>query len=333
MSLRISLERIAAAEKTIAAHVTRTPSVISDGLSSHLGRRTALKLENLQRCGCFKARGIVNKLASLSDAERSKGLITVSGGNHGIAIASIARTMGIAATVVMPEAAPARSKARVEADGARLILAADAAIAFEIAEENRRAGLTYIHGYDDPVIIEGHGTLGLEFIRDVPELTDVLVSIGGGGLISGVATAMKAVNPNLRIWGVETEGANCMSRALAEGRPVGIKPSSIVTTLGAPTATERTLEHVKALVEHVFVVSDAEAVAGVLALAEWAKIWAEPAAGCLVPAARQVIDRVGTEGVLGLVVCGGNATFDDVQRWSQASIGSVERTMRIPASR
>ncbi|WP_394833077.1 pyridoxal-phosphate dependent enzyme [Pendulispora rubella] len=318
MSLLISVERIAAAEKTIAAHVTRTPAVVSDGLSAHLGCRTALKLENLQRCGCFKARGIVNRLASLSDAERSKGLITVSGGNHGIAIANIARTMGIAATVVMPDAAPARSKERVAADGARLLLAADVSIAFALAEENRRAGLTYIHGYDDPEIIEGHGTLGLEFIRDVPDLTDVVVSIGGGGLISGVATAMKAMKPSLRIWGVETDGANSMSRALAEGRPVTIKPTSIATTLSAPTVTERTLEHVKALVEHVFVVSDAQAITGTLALAEWAKVWAEPAAGCLVPAARQVIERVGGDGVLGLVVCGGNATFDDVQRWRQA---------------
>ncbi|WP_394825803.1 threonine/serine dehydratase [Pendulispora albinea] len=315
MSLRISLEQILAAEKTIAPYVARTPSVWSAGLSAYLGRRTALKLENLQRSGCFKPRGIVNKILSLSDEERAKGLVTVSGGNHGIAIANIARAMGIEATVVMPESAPARSKELVRAEGTTLIVAPDVSAAFAIAEEKRQAGLTYIHGYDDPAIIAGHGTAGLELLRDVPELTDVVVSIGGGGLISGVATAMKALRPDLRIWGVETEGADTMSRALAEGRPVSIKPSSIATTLGPPAVTERTLLHVKALVEHVFVVSDAEAVEGMLTLAEQAKVWVEPAAGCLVPAAQKVIARAGSDSVLGLIVCGGNATFRDVRQW------------------
>ena len=175
--------------------------------------------------------------------------------------------------------------------------------------------LTYVHSYDDPVIMAGHGTLGLELINDRPDLTDVLVSIGGGALISGVATAIKAHNPAVRVWGVETVGADAMTQALAADRPVDIRPSSISSTLGAPNVTERTLGHVKALVEEVLLVPDAEAVEGVLTLVQAAKLWVEPAAGCLVPAARRVIERVGADAHIGLVLCGGNVSFSDVSGW------------------
>ena len=315
MSLRITVEQIRAAAQVIGGHVVRTPSVRSPGLTAVLGRPTALKLETLQRTGCFKPRGIVNKIHALAENERARGLVTVSGGNHGIAMASITRSMGLKATVVMPESASARSKERIRSDGATLLLASDVSMVFGLAEAERDKGLSYIHAYDDPLIIAGHGTAGLEFIHDIPDLTDVLVSIGGGALISGIATALKAEKPTIRVWGVETKGADAMSQALAAGHPVTIKITSISSTLGAPYVTERTLEHVQALVEDVIIVSDAEAVEGVLTIAEEAKVWVEPAAGCLIPAARTVVDRVGSDGVLGLVLCGGNTTVADVARW------------------
>lgn len=315
MGSRITVDDIRQAQRAIAGHVLRTPCIASAGLTALLGRPVALKLETLQHSGCFKPRGIINKVQSLSANERAQGIVTVSGGNHGIAMAMVARAMGLAATIVMPQAAPERSKARIRADGATLILAPDVAAAFETAEAERARGLTYVHAYDDPLIIAGHGTVGLEFIADAPDLADVLVSIGGGALISGVATAIKAVNPDVRIWGVETVGADAMTQALAAGRPVQIKVTSISSTLGAPYATERTLEHVQALVEDVIVVPDADAVAGVVTLAEVARVWVEPAAGCLLPAARAVADRTGPGGTLGLVVCGGNASMHDTMRW------------------
>jgi threonine dehydratase len=216
----------------------------------------------------------------------------------------------------MSEKAPLRSQARIRASGAILLLTPDAGAAFELAEkECAEKGMTYIHSYDDPKIIAGHGTVGREFIADQPELTDILISIGGGGLISGCAVALKAANPEIRIWGVETEGADAMSQALAKGAPEKIQVTSIATTLGAPSVTDRTLSHVQALVETVITVSDAEAVGGVLTLAEEAKLWAEPAAGCLIPAARQVIARVGPAAKLGLIICGGNVAFSDVEGW------------------
>jgi len=312
----VTNDDIVAAERAIAGRVERTPSIKSPALGAKLGVPVALKLELLQKTGCFKPRGIINKLLSLGDAEKGRGLITVSGGNHGIAIAAIGQEMGIAVTVVMSEKAPQRSQARIKASGATLLLTPDAGAAFELAEKEGAAkGMTYIHSYDDPKIIAGHGTVGREFIADHPDLTDVLMSIGGGGLISGCAVALKAANPAIRIWGVETEGADAMTQALAKGAPEKIAVTSIATTLGAPSVTDRTLSHVQALVETVLTVTDAEAVGGVITLAEEAKLWAEPAAGCLIPAASQVLARVGKEAKLGLVICGGNVAFSDVEGW------------------
>jgi len=321
MTALVSIDAIREAAGTIAGHVLRPPAIDSPGLAALLGRPAALKLETLQMSGCFKPRGIVNKVLSLSAAERARGLLTVTGGNHGIAMAMIARRMGLKAVIVMPAAAPEHSKARVRADGAELIEAPDVTAAFAIAGEQRARGLTYLHAYDDPAIVAGHGTVGLEFAADVPDLTDVLVSIGGGALSSGVAVALKAANPAIRVWGVETEGADAMTRALAAGAPVPIKPTSISSTLGAPVVSELTLAHAAALLEAVLVVPDAEAVAGTVALAEEARCWVEPAAGCLVPAARTVIERAAATGrpvvKLGLVLCGGNATVEQLAGWRQ----------------
>lgn len=317
MSLIVPIDDIRAAASRIAGHVVRTPTVASAGLSAVLGRPVSLKLEILQDSGCFKPRGIVNRLLTMTGTERGRGVLTVSGGNHGIAMATIARRMGIAAVIVMPAAAPTRSKERVRADGAELIEAPDVAAAFVIAEEQRGRGLTYVHAYDDPAIIAGHGTVGLELAADAPDLTDVLVSIGGGALSAGVAVALKAANPTVRVWGVETEGADAMRQALAAGAPVPIRPTSISSTLGAPVVAERTLAHARALLEDVLLVPDAEAVAGMVSLAEEGRCWVEPAAGCLVPAAREVVRRAGASVRLGLVLCGGNATVEQLAQWRQ----------------
>ncbi|MFB8101139.1 pyridoxal-phosphate dependent enzyme, partial [[Kitasatospora] papulosa] len=189
--------------------------------------------------------------------------------------------------------------------------------AFALVEELRAKGLTLVHPFDDPVVIAAQGTVGLEFAQDAGELTDVLVSIGGGGLIAGVATALRARRPGVRIWGVETDGARAMSAALEAGGPVPVELSSIVSTLSAPSVSPITYEHVSALVTDVLTVTDAEAVRGTLDLADHAKVWAEPAAGCLLPAARRVLERVGEDARLGLVLCGGNATTADVTAWAE----------------
>ncbi|WP_405090650.1 threonine/serine dehydratase [Micromonospora sp. NBC_01392] len=312
----IALADIEAAADRIAGHVVHTPTVPSPGLSELLGVPVTAKLELLQRTGSFKARGAAAKLLALDDAERAAGVVAVSGGNHGIAVAVMAGTLGVAATVVMPRTAPARAVEVSRAAGADVRLTDDMAAAFALMSRLREDGRTLLHPFDDPVVLAGQGTVGLEFADDAGELTDVLVSVGGGALISGVAAALRARRPGVRVWGVETEGAQAMSQALAKGGPVEVSLSSIVTTLSAPTVSQLTYDHVTALVTDVLVVSDAEAVRGTVELAEHAKVWAEPAAGCLLPAARRVRDRVGADARLGLVVCGGNTTVADVTAWT-----------------
>lgn len=310
------IDDIRAAAAVIAPHVLRTPTVASPGLSGLLGAPVTLKLELLQRTGSFKARGAFHKLLGLTAAERAAGVVAVSGGNHATALAHAAGSLGIAATVVMPRAAPERSIAAARASGADVRLTPDMPGAFALMDELVAAGRTLVHPFDDAVVIAGQGTVGAEFAADAPEVTDVLVSIGGGGLIAGVATAVRALLPGARVWGVETEGADAMTRALAAGTPVPIVPTSIVTTLSAPHVSPLTLDHVGKLVHDVLVVPDTDAVRGTLTLAESAKVWAEPAAGCLVPAAMQVLERVGPGAHLGLVICGGNVTTTDVATWT-----------------
>ena len=302
----IGISEIEAAAGQIARHVVRTPTVDSPGLSALLGAPVTAKLELLQRTGSFKARGATAKLLSLGEAERAAGVVAVSGGNHGIAVAVMAAALDVKATVVMPRSAPARALEIAEAADASVRLTDDMAGAFALMTRLQQEGLTLVHPFDDPVVIAGQGTVGLEFAADAGELTDVLVSIGGGGLIAGVAAALRACRPGVRVWGVETEGAQAMSEALAAGGPLPVALSSIVSTLSAPSVSQLTYDHVAALVTEVLVVPDREAVQGSLDLADHAKVWAEPAAGCLLPAARQVLE-----------VCGGNATTGDLFAWSR----------------
>ncbi|PNG17622.1 threonine/serine dehydratase [Streptomyces cahuitamycinicus] len=313
----IGISEIEAEAGRIAGHVVRTPTVDSPGLSELLGAPVTAKLELLQRTGSFKARGATAKLLSLGGAERAAGVVAVSGGNHGIALAVMAAALDVKATVVMPRSAPARAVEIAEAAGASVRLTDGMDGAFALATRLQQEGLTLVHPFDDPVVIAGQGTVGLEFAADAGELTDVLVSIGGGGLIAGVAAALRAQRPGVRVWGVETEGAQAMSEALAAGGPLPVALSSIVSTLSAPSVSQLTYDHVSALVTEVLVVPDREAVQGSLDLADHAKVWAEPAAGCLLPAARKILERVGDGARLGLVVCGGNVTTGDLFAWSR----------------
>ena len=315
MQLLIGLDDITAAASRIGGHVLRTPTIQSPGLRSHLGVPVELKLELLQYTGSFKPRGAFNKILGLSDQERSVGVVAVSGGNHGVAVAEVAGLLGITAVVVMPDYPPPAAIARARVAGANVRLTPGMPEAFLLLDDLVAAGLTPVHPFDDPAVVAGQGTVGLEFVQDAPDLTDVLVSIGGGGLIAGVATAFRSLTPKVRIWGVETEGATAMSEALTAAQPVSTAPTSIVTTLSAPHVSDLTLQHTVELVEEVIVVSDADAVRGSLMLAERAKVWAEPAAGCLIPAAQRVIRRVGPDVRLGLIVCGGNVTIDAMNDW------------------
>jgi threonine dehydratase len=318
----VTLADIEAARSRIAGRVRRTPAFDSAEVSARLGRRTALKMEALQLAGSFKVRGVFNKVLTLSDAERRRGLVTVSGGNHAIAVARVAGTLGLDALVLMPKVTPRFNVDLATKYGARIELCDDASEAFAKAEEYQRQGRLFVHPYDDPAIIAGHGTLGLEFLEDIPDLTHVFVSIGGGGFMSGVAAALKAKRPSLTIYGVETVGAPTMTEALKAGEPVTIRPTSIARTLGAPFATHRTVAGAKLFLKEILLVEDEPVIGDVSWLLQKEKLLCEPAAACVLTAAETVTPSLPDDSVIGLVLCGSNLSLDDVDGWRQAAKGA-----------
>src|SRR5262249_11423044 len=207
----------------------------SHTLSQRFGTNIYLKMELFQKTGAFKIRGAFNKMLSLTGEQSRPGVVAVSGGNHAQAVAYAARTLGLRALILMPEITPRNYVEATLGYGAEVVFAPTMAEAFKEVYNYQREGWTYIHPFDDPLVIAGQGTIGLEILEDAPEVTDVILSIGGGGLAGGVATAIKALKPEARIWGVETEGADSMAHALAAGQVVELPVvTSIARTLGAP---------------------------------------------------------------------------------------------------
>ncbi|MDH5760188.1 MAG: pyridoxal-phosphate dependent enzyme [Gemmatimonadota bacterium] len=267
------------ARALIAGSVHRTPLVSSRYLTERVGVPVFLKCENLQKTGAFKVRGALHRLLTLSDEDRGRGVITISAGNHAQATAWAASAAGVPSVVVMPEKASPTKVVASREYGAEVILHGDAAAAFrrvrELAEER---ALTFVHPFDDPEVVAGHGSVMLEILEDLPEVGAVVVPVGGGGLVSGIAAAGGALRPDVAVWGVEPEGANAMSRSLAEGHAVHLDAvSTIADGLGAPMAGE--LNH-RLVAEHcrgVVQVSDREIARSLVTLLERTKLLVEPA--------------------------------------------------------
>ena len=217
----IAIDDIRAAALRIGGHVHRTPLLSASQLGDRAGVRLFLKCENLQKTGSFKPRGALNKVLSLSDGERARGLVTVSAGNHAQAVAWAARIAGAACAVVMPTDAPRSKIEAVEGYGAEVILHGDRPTLFDKLNEVRQArGLTFVHPFDDPVVLAGAGTVGLEIAEDMPEADVVVVPVGGGGLLGGTASAIRQLLPRTRVVAVELEAGPGLAPALAAGKPV-----------------------------------------------------------------------------------------------------------------
>jgi threonine dehydratase len=309
----LTLDMICQARLRIRGLITRTPLVPCETLSRRLGCRVSLKLECLQKTGSFKPRGAFNKMLSLTDDERRRGVVAVSGGNHAQGVAFAARQLGISAVICMPRSTPANYVDASRAYGAEIVLTEDIAGAFAEVDRLRDVGRAVVHPFDDPLIAAGQGTIGLEMLDDAPDLTVAFVSIGGGGLITGVATALRSIRPDVRVIGVETRGADAMSQALAAGRPVHLPAiTSIARTLGAPKVSDFTLEAVRRLVEEVVLIDDAAAVAAELFLLERTKILTEPAASCCLAAADLRRERFRPTDHVVLLLCGGNVSAADL---------------------
>ena len=276
-----SLADIAAAGARFRGRLHVTPSIGSRMIAGQCGVASlSLKCESLQKTGSFKVRGALNAISQLDAPARARGVVTVSAGNHAQAVAWAAGLEGVHATVVMPATASKTKAAASAAYGAEAILHGTGADAFAkalaLADER---GLVFVHPFDDPHVVAGAATCGLEILEQVPDAEVVVVPIGGGGLIAGVASAIKQTAPHVRVFGVEPTGADSMYRSLVAGRALRLQapPNTIADGLAAPMAGDVCFDIVRQLVDEVVLVSDEEIASAMSLILMRAKLLAEPA--------------------------------------------------------
>ncbi len=299
---------VRAAAGRIAGRVHRTPVVTSATLDGRTGAQVVVKAEALQKTGSFKVRGALNRLLTLPEEARDRGLIAISAGNHAAALAWAAAQVGAKATVVMPKAATAAKVAACEGYGAEVVLHGDTTVeAFAECERLRdERGLTFVHPFDDPEIVAGQGTAALELVEDAGPLDVWIVPVGGGGLTCGTALAVRAANPACRVIAVEPETAATLTTALAAGKPVPITPRSVADGLCAPFAGPLTFPLFRELVDQVVTVSERDLVAAVRFVMERMKLVVEPAgaAGIAALLTAKTGDLTGAR--VGTILSGGN---------------------------
>jgi threonine dehydratase len=324
--LPLTVQDVRQAADRIAGRVLRTPTIVSAVLSRMTGANIVLKLDNLQAVGSFKERGAANRLSLLTQAERRRGVIAMSAGNHAQGVARHASLLGIASTIVMPEHTPLAKVSGTAAWGATVVLHGGtveeaAAHATLLAE---RDGLVFIHPYDDAAVMAGQGTLALEMLADGPKLDALLVPVGGGGLISGCAIAVAAIAPETQVIGVQMAGYSALAqRRGAAAHPIG--GATIAEGIAVRDVGVLTGRVIQALVSDVLVASDVQVETAIAMLAEYAKVVPEGAgaaglAGLLANRARFAGKTVG------LVICGGNI---DVRVLSNIMLRGLLRDGRL----
>jgi threonine dehydratase len=275
----IPLDAIQSAAERLRGKIHRTPllSCAQLGERAKPSVRLWLKCENLQKSGSFKARGALNKVLSLEAAERERGLVTVSAGNHAAAVAWAARVAGCTAVVVMPTAAPRSKIEAVQGYGAEIVFHPDRTTLFDrLREVERERGLTFVHPFDDPVVLAGAGTAGLEIVEDAPDLDVVVVPVGGGGLIGGVASAVKQLRPAARVVAVELEAGPGLAPALAAGKPIPVqRPETLADGMTPPFVGALPLEIAREAVDEIVNVSEDEIREAMRLLLTRAKLYVE----------------------------------------------------------
>ncbi|MEO8194048.1 MAG: threonine/serine dehydratase [Gemmatimonadales bacterium] len=311
MSSLITLADLKRAAEVLAPVAIRTPLLLDEVLSEQLGNPVWYKPEGLQRAGAFKFRGAYNFLHSLPEDERARGVVAPSSGNHGQGVAMAARLFGVPVTVVMPTNVTAAKRAGAERLGARIVLAGTTTQ--ERADKAREIcdaeGLTLVHPYDDPMIIAGQGTVGLEIADDRPDVQTVLVPVGGGGLSAGVATALKLKLPGVRVIGVEPVSAPKLFRAREKGAPVRLDATGgLADGLQATEIGGRPFLHHQAYIDDVVLVDDEPLPRAMRHLLDRLKVVVEPSGA--ITAAALLTGAVKTTGTTVAVLSGGNIEWD-----------------------
>jgi threonine dehydratase len=306
MAPMLTLQDIQAAAARVQGHVLDTPCVESKTLSQIVGAQVFLKFENLQFTASFKERGACNKLVQLSAEEQARGVIAMSAGNHAQGVAYHAQRLGLHAVIVMPRFTPGVKVQRTRGFGAEVVLHGDTleearAHAYQLAEQR---SLTFVHPYDDEAVAAGQGTLGLEMLAAVPDLDTLVIAVGGGGLISGVATAAKAIRPDIEIIGVQTSRFPAMVNAI-QGTQHPQGTSTIAEGIAVGTPGKITQEIIRRLVDDLVLVDEGDIEQAVLMLLEIEKTLVEGAGAAGLAALVRYPERFKGKKV-GLVLCGGN---------------------------
>lgn len=327
----ITLADIRAARKTIGDSIFLSPCAFSDTFSRLTGNRIFFKLENLQMTGSFKERGAVNKLSALTPDERARGVVTASAGNHAQGVAYHATRLGIRSKICMPVGTPLIKVSSTKDYGAEVVLFGNNFDeASEEAERLRRTeNLTYVHAFDDDAIIAGQGTIGLELLEQEPDLEAVVVPVGGGGLIGGVACALKESRPGIKVVGVETERIPSMKAALAAHEPVTLPPAATIGDgIAVRRAGERTLPLVAKYVDEIVTVNEEEIANAILLLLEREKTVAEGAGAA--PAAALLNRKTSLNGLrTAVIVSGGNIDVNFLSRIIERGLVKDGRLVRL----
>ena len=314
--LPVTLDHIYAARERIAPFVARTPLLGCASLGHITGTDLTLKAENLQRTGSFKVRGALNAVLGLSPEQRARGIVTLSAGNHGAGLAYAAAMVGARCVVFMPAHANPAKVAAILGYGAEARFAPTMETVFATMEAHRlEHGLHFVHPFGDPAVVAGQGTVGLEIVEDLPDVEAVVVPTGGGGLLAGIAIAVKGLRPQARVVGVEPVGAAAVSRSLAAGHPVTLdKIDTVADGLAAPFAAPVTQAIVERLVDGMVLVTDDEVLAAMRLVLERVKLLVEPAGAAAVAALLAGHAGVAPGARAVAVLSGGNVDAEGLKR-------------------
>ena len=313
----ITLNDVKAAAEKVSSYVRRTPLWKSETLSKRLGTNVYLKMELFQKTGSFKPRGAFNQMLAREKDVLDKGAVAISGGNFAQGVAYASRVLGVDIIVCMAEDTPKNYVDATRGYSATIDFSSDIQAAFNRYNELAEQGRTALHPFDNHYQMSGAGNVALEIFEDLPEITDLVISIGGGGLISGNTVAIKGLKPQVRVWGVETEGAATMKSAMDAGKVVNIKPTSMSRTLGAPFVAQDALTIAQEHLEGLLIVSDKQAIDAQQLILERTKVLPELAASCTLAAAETIKDRFGPDDHLVLLMCGGNESVANLVNYAK----------------
>ncbi|HEX9961720.1 MAG TPA: threonine ammonia-lyase [Pyrinomonadaceae bacterium] len=307
--MTVKLSDIQDARKILQGIIIPTPILSDEKLSKEIGAPAFLKAECLQRSGSFKVRGAYNKISRLSKEEKKRGVVTASAGNHAQGVALAARLHNIKATIVLPEFAPLTKVMATKAQGAEVVLKGasfDEAVAHSRSLQEKQ-GYTYVHAFDDELVIAGQGTIGWEIVEDLPEATVIVVPIGGGGIISGIALAAKNLLPKVRVIGVQAENVAPVNKSLKEGKPVAVEAMlTIADGIAVKRPGEKTLPLIHEFVDEVVEVSEEEIARGIFHCVQNNRLVVEGAGAAGVAALLAKKIKVKPDDTVCTVLCGGN---------------------------